>query len=92
MSSAVEERKVVNEKVVGLLMGSMLRRVRRKYGVPREIKEGTDEWRVVGSSKAEGHRYDGRARRDGRRFRGPSDVGVTTSLLGVVSLDLEHEM
>lgn len=50
----MEDRKVTKLKVVGFPTGSMPKRLRRKCGVPRVMKEGSAEWRAVGRRRLSG--------------------------------------
>ena len=50
----MEDRKVTKLKVVGFPTGSMPKRLRRKCGTPREMKEGSAAWKAVGRKRLGG--------------------------------------
>lgn len=65
---------------VGVRIGSQPKRMRRKYGVPREMKDGMVALSVVGRMRDGGMKYEGRRRRQGKILRGCSVAGVITNL------------
>ena len=64
-SSAVEERKVLNEYVVGVMMGSMESVERRTRGVEEEIRVGMQAWSSVAGRRLEDIDIEGRRERQG---------------------------
>jgi len=61
-SSTVDDRNVANEKVAGLITGSMDKCERRNRGVVLEIRGGTALWRMVGKNKVGGQINEGKCR------------------------------
>lgn len=79
-SSARERVNVAMEEDVGVRTGSMWREERRKRGALVERSCGIVECSKVIGNKEVGQRRDGRARREGRRARGPASTDVRMSL------------
>lgn len=74
---------VATEEDVGVRTGSMWRDERRKRGALVERSCGMVECkRVIGNSGV-GQSSDGRARREGRRARGPASTDVRISLWAI---------
>lgn len=79
----ISMRDVKNEDIeyaVGVSIGSMLSHVRRKSGKDVLTREGIVLWRMVIGRSCGGHENEGRARREGRRARGPEETDVRMSL------------
>lgn len=68
------------EEVVGEVRGSMWKKVRKKRGPLVERKVGSAVVRKVIGARVGGTIREGRARKEGRRFRGPEVRGVRMSL------------
>lgn len=79
-NSASERPNVATEEDVGVRIGSIWREERRISGVLVDNRCGRVEWRRVIGSREVGQRRDGRARREGRRARGPAETGVRMRL------------
>ena len=76
-SSAVEERKVLNEYVVGVMIGSMLSVERRRSGVEDEMRVGMQACNNVAGRMFEDTDIEGRSERQGYMERGAEEMGVT---------------
>jgi hypothetical protein len=79
-SSARESANVAMEEDAGVRIGSMWREERRTSGALVASKGGRVEWRRVIGRRDDGQIQDGRARREGRRARGPEEMGVRIRL------------
>jgi hypothetical protein len=76
-SSAVEERKVLKEKVVGVRIGSILSVERRNSGVEEEMSVGMQACIMVAGNKLGEIEKEGRRARHGYIDLGDDEMGVT---------------